>query len=102
MKPESLQYKESPDAWQTKVQQLSRLPFPLPWMLIAGVLFAIGYAITLNFNDSPNTVRLLALKSVLIAAIASSVIFYEKLLDGVADTFPLVITKSLVSTIFGS
>lgn len=93
MRPEALRYKESPDAWQTKVQALFRLPFPIPWMLIAGVFFAIGYVVTLYSNDSLGTVRLVAIKSVLIAAIANSVVFYEKLLDSVADTFPALLDE---------
>ena len=93
MKTEHPQYKESPDAWQTKVQMLVRLPFPLPWILIAGVLFLMGYAVTLFSGDNSDTVRLVAIECALIAAIANSVVFFEKLLDDVADTFPALLDE---------
>lgn len=86
-------YGKSPDAWQTKVQQLIKLPFPLPWIFIAGVLFMIGYAIVYFLNESSEALRLLAIQSVLIAAIANSVVFFEQLLDAVADTFPSLLDE---------
>ncbi len=93
MKTQHVLFIESPDALQTKVQVAMRLPFPLPWILIAGVLFVVGYAITFFSGDNLDAVRLLAIKSALIAAIANSVVFYEKLLDNVADTFPALLDE---------
>ncbi len=87
MKP-VLTFKESPDAWQTKVQVFLRLPFPLPWLLIAGVLFGIGCGVVALFEERLGGIRFLAVYAVLVAAIANAVVFFEKLLDEVADVFP--------------
>ena len=92
-KTQPFRYKESPDAWQTKVQVWARIPFPLPWMLIAIVLFLIGYIVVTVFDDNLNTIVLLAVESSLIAAIANSVILFEMLLDDVADAFPILLDE---------
>lgn len=78
-------FKESPDSWQMKIQTFTRLPFPLAWIVIALILFLVGYAIVILENEQINALRLIILHSTLIAAIANSVVFYEKLLDEVAD-----------------
>lgn len=92
-KTQQFLYKESPDAWQTKVQVWARIPFPLPWMLIAGVVFLIGYFFVIFFGDNLNAIGLLAIESALIAAIANSVVLFEKLLDDVADAFPILLDE---------
>lgn len=81
-------YRESPDAWQTKVQRFLRLPFPLAWVLIAAALLVIGYAIVVSCEPDTRVLRLLILQAVLIAAIANAVVYSELLLDEVADAFP--------------
>ncbi len=110
LKTRPLKYKESPDAWQTKIHMLISFPFPLPWMLIAGFLFAVGYIILFIafevilpegkvdrhllqtlFQD---LFRDFAVRCVLIAAIANSVVYFEKLLDDVAEAFPLLLDES--------
>ena len=78
-------FKESPDSWQMKIQTFTRLPFPLAWIVIALILFLVGYAVIRSENEQINALRLIILHSTLIAAIANSVVFYEKLLDEVAD-----------------
>ena len=93
LKTQYVRYKESPDAWQTRIQVVMRLPFPLPWVLIAGLLFIIGYAIAEFCGESTDAVRLIAIESVLIAAVANPVVFFEKLLDDVADTFPKLLDE---------
>ncbi|MDY7000687.1 MAG: hypothetical protein SVS15_02750 [Thermodesulfobacteriota bacterium] len=80
-------FKESPDSWQIKVHNFFRLPFPLPWMVIAGVLFLIGYGIVFHYeNNNIDSIQFVALESVLIFAIANAVIFFEGLMDDMADT----------------
>jgi hypothetical protein len=86
-------YKDTPDAWQTRVQERTGLPFPIPWILIAAAVFALGYGILRLCGESPNAVRMLAIECALIAAIANSVVFYEKLLDDVADAFPILLDE---------
>jgi hypothetical protein len=81
-------YKESPDAWQTKVQRFLRLPFPLAWVLIAATLLAIGYGIVLCYEPDSRALRLLIIEAALIAGIANAVVYSERLLDEVADAFP--------------
>jgi len=81
-------YKRSADAWQTKVQERLRLPFPLGWILIAAILFLVGYAILTSQGKSTGAIRLLAIDCALIAAIANAVIFYERMLDDLADSLP--------------
>jgi hypothetical protein len=70
-----------------------RIPFPLPWILIAGIVFLIGCAIVTFSGDNLNTIRLLVIESALIAAIANSVVLFEKLLDDVADAFPMLLDE---------
>jgi len=85
MKEIPLSYKKSADSWQMKVQVFIKLPFPLPWLLIAGVLFGIGYVIVVLYEKNLRVIQLLAINTTLIAAIANAVIFFEMLLDRIAD-----------------
>lgn len=78
-------FKKSPDSWQMKIQTFTRLPFPLAWIVIALIPFLVGYAVYISENKQINALRLIILYSTLIAAIANSVVFYEKLLDEVSD-----------------
>jgi len=73
---------------QVKVQNFVKipLPFPLPWLLIGGVLFGIGCVIVGLYEKDSRAIRLLAIDATLIAAIANAVIFFEMLLDQIADT----------------
>lgn len=97
-------YSESPDAWQTKVQEalykVIRLPFPMPWAIIGAVLFAIGYGLTFDYAnyyagaDYKKVLIVIAIQSALIAVVANSVVFFERLLDDVADTFPVLLDES--------
>ncbi|UCG87819.1 MAG: hypothetical protein JSW71_04535 [Gemmatimonadota bacterium] len=81
-------YKKSPDAWQTKVQSSFRLPFPLPWVMIAAALLGVAYTIVSFYEPDLQAVWPLVLQAVLIAAIANAVVYCEMLLDEVADAFP--------------
>ncbi len=83
-----LSYKQTPDAWQTKFQERLRLPFPFAWIFVASILLLIGYVINQYFQEDPALIRLFLIDTALIAAIANAVIFYEKMLDEVADNFP--------------
>ena len=85
MKKAALSYKKSCDSWQMKVQGFMKLPFPLPWLLIAGVLFGIGCVIVIFCEKNLNAIRLLGINAALIAAIANAAIFFEMLLDQIAD-----------------
>lgn len=78
-------FRESPDSWQMKIQTFTRIPFPLAWIIIVLIFFLVGYAIIVLKNEKINALRLIVLYSILIAAIANSVVFYEKLLDEMAD-----------------
>jgi hypothetical protein len=78
-------FKETPDSWQMKIQNITMLPFPLAWIVFSLLLLLIGYAIITWENDQENALRLIILDATLIAALANSVVFYEKLLDEVAD-----------------
>ena len=88
MKKTPLSYEKSADSWQMKVQEFMKLPFPLPWLLVAGLLFVVGYIIVTLYEKDLGTIRLFAINAALIAAIANAVVFFEMLLDQVADTFP--------------
>lgn len=104
---EGTRYKDQPDAWQTKVQEFLRLPFPLPWLCIAGVLFALGVLIevflghnlesanqsTTQSGGLKHPVVLLGIQCAVIAGITNSVILFEYLMDRVADTYPLLIDE---------
>lgn len=89
-----LSYKQSPDAWQTKFQEFTRLPFPFAWILVASILLLIGFVIQRAFGEDESLIRLLLLDAALIAAIANAVVFFEKMLDEVADNFPDLIDES--------
>lgn len=78
-------FKESPDAWQTKIQARIPLPFPLPWIAIALAIFGIGYAVSLFSGADDAGILALAIICTLIAAISNAVIFFERILDEVAD-----------------
>ncbi len=91
---ESTRYRESPDAWQTKVSQALLLPFPLPWLLIASIVFGASCGIVALFEPNSETITFLAIEAILIAAIANAVVFYERLLDEIADVFPKLVTGS--------
>jgi len=81
-------YKESPDAWQTKVQGALGIPFPLAWIVVGLSIFGGGALLIWLFEDDFATLALLGIECVLIAAIANSVVYCERLLDEVADAFP--------------
>ena len=93
-----LSYKQTPDAWQTKFQERLRLPFPFAWIFVSSVLFLIGYAINQYFGEDPALIRLLLINAALIAAIANATIFYEKMLDEVADNFPELLDENRKDT----
>ncbi len=88
-KEESFKFAESSDSWQMKVHQyLSELlpfpsPFPLPWLIIAAPIFVIGYMITSIRKEG-----LYAAEFGLIAALGNAVVYFEMLVDEVADHFP--------------
>lgn len=86
-------YKDSPDAWQTKFQQFTRMPFPLPWVIVGAILFGIAYAIVLHYEPDPRGIRLLFLDALLVAGIANAVVYAERLLDGLADAFPVLLDE---------
>jgi hypothetical protein len=71
-----------------KVQEFMKLPFPLSWLFIAGALFLVGYVIVVVYKEDSGRIPLFAVNTALIAASANAVIFFEMLLDQVADTFP--------------
>lgn len=52
---EGTKYRDNSDAWQTKVQESLRLPFPLPWAVIAGILFAVGILIEAFLGNAPDS-----------------------------------------------
>jgi hypothetical protein len=87
-------FKESPDSWQMKIQNITMLPFPLAWILFALISFLVGYVIIKLENDHINAFRLIIIDSTLIAALANSVVFYEKLLDEVADNLHYLLDES--------
>lgn len=86
-------FKEHSDAWQTKIQSYLRLPFPLPWTIIAGTLFAIGYVVHVKFGGGPLSLRALAVLSTILAVVANMAIYLEKLLDEVAVAFPRLLDE---------
>jgi hypothetical protein len=87
IKKEISLFKESPDSWQMKFQEKVGLPFPFPWILVGLIIFGIGYAIIINFGEDTQTIRPIAILCVLIAVIANAVVFFERLLDEVADNY---------------
>ena len=105
---EAKRYKDTPDAWQTKVQEFLRLPFPLPWLSLAGVLFALGLLIEVYLGHNLDVVKqpvtqygaikhpiiLLGIQCAVIAGLTNSVILFEYLMDRVADTYPLLIDEN--------
>ncbi len=104
---EGVRYKDNPDAWQTKVQESLLLPFPLPWLCIGGLLFAIGAVIEVYLGHNiqgagkhikqaltiKHPVIMLGIQCAVIAALTNSVILFENLMDRVADTYPLLVDE---------
>ena len=86
---ESFKFAENPDSWQMKVHQYlsKRLPFPspfpLPWLIIATPILVVGYMI-----ESISRKGLFAAEFGLIAALGNAVVYFEMLVDDVADHFP--------------
>jgi hypothetical protein len=81
-------YPKQPDAWQTKLQAKCNLPFPLPWLLVGVACFFVGFALRSLLDDAAFDLRSIAIQSALIAAIANSVIYYERILDEAAVSIP--------------
>lgn len=87
-------FAENPDSWQMKVHQyLSKLlpfpsPFPLPWLIIAVPIFVAGYMIA-----SIRREYLFAAEFGLIAALGNAVVYFEMLVDDVADAFPHLVMR---------
>lgn len=91
---QSTRYRDTADAWQTKISNALWLPFPLPWMFIAAAIFGVCYGVVVLFEPTTEHITLFAIEATLIAAIANAVVFYEQLLDEVADAFPKLVTGS--------
>jgi hypothetical protein len=91
---ESFKFAQNPDSWQMKVQQyLSKWlpfpsPFPLPWLIIAAPIFVIGYMIASIRREG-----LFAAEFGLIAALGNAVVYFEMLVDDVADAFPHLVMR---------
>ncbi len=91
---ESFKFAENPDSWQMKVQKYlsERLrfpsPFPLPWLIIAAPIFVIGYMIEPIRREG-----LYAAEFGLIAALGNAVVYFEMLVDEVADVFPHLVMR---------
>ena len=78
-------FQEQPDSWQMKLQGTIALPFPLTWIVLAFILFVIGCVIHSTQYETPSALNLVIIKTILIAAIGNAVVYYEKLLDELAD-----------------
>jgi hypothetical protein len=91
---ESFKFAENPDSWQMKVQKYlsERLrfpsPFPVPWLIIAVPIFVIGYMI-----EPIRREYLYAAEFGLIAALGNAVVYFEMLVDDVADAFPHLVMR---------
>jgi hypothetical protein len=91
---ESFKFAENPDSWQMKVHQYlsKRLPFPspfpLPWLIITTPILIAGYMIA-----SIRRKCLFAAEFGLIAALGNAVVYFEMLVDEVADTFPHLVMR---------
>ena len=57
-------------------------------MLIAILVFGLGYAVLFVFEKDTERVSLFATNALLIAAIANAVVLYEKIIDNIADDLP--------------
>ena len=88
-----IRHKKVPEAWQTKAQELVGLPFPLPWLMIGGLLFGLSWAMIANENYTARIFPLLAINSFLIAALGNAVVYFEMLLDEMADNSPELLDK---------
>lgn len=105
--PEGKKYKDITDAWQTKVQESIKLPFPLPWLCLAGVLFGVGAIIEVYLGHNlvsaaqpakqaltiKHPVIMLGIQCAVIAALTNSVVLFEYLMDRVADSYPLLVEE---------
>lgn len=91
---ESFKFAENPDSWQMKIQRYlnKRLPFPspfpLPWLIIATPVFIAGFLI-----ESVRKRGLFAAEFGLVAALGNAVVYFEMLVDDVADHFPYLVTQ---------
>jgi hypothetical protein len=81
-------YRDHIDAWQTKVQHVVGIPFPGTWIAFSTLLFLCALAVIELFEPDFSSLTLIGIECVLIAAAANAVIYYENILDEVADAFP--------------
>ncbi len=86
-----LRHTVTPDAWQTKVQNSLWAPFPIPWIGISLVIYLIGFFVMKVFESNMQLIRFVLIESLLIAAIANVVIFFEQLLDEFTDSLELLL-----------
>lgn len=89
-------FKEQSDAWQTKIHCFLRLPFPLSWILVAGVLAAVGYVFHVRCDGGPISLQAYLILSVMIAVLGNATVYIEMLLDDVADAYPKLLDEDEV------
>jgi len=91
-----LSHKKVPDAWQTHVQGWLRLGFPWSWLFIAALLFGLGWAVLYKFERYDKSIGNLwafGIWALLVAAIGNAVVFYERIIDGIADDLPSLLDE---------
>ena len=81
-------YQKKPDAWQTKFQEKIGLPFPIPWIIVGIGTFMFGFALKQMLPAPLMDLRMVAILSALVAAIANSVVYYENILDRATESIP--------------
>ncbi len=87
-------FEESPDSWQLRVQDSTKLPYPFAWVLIAFFFLFVGWGIVKLTGEKAPVLSLLLFNAILISALANAVIFYEKLLDNIADNLWYLLDES--------
>ena len=87
-------FQESPDSWQLRVQNITRLPYPLAWVLISFALLSVGWGIVQFTGENAPVSSLLLFDALLISVLGNAVIFYEKLLDNIADNLWFLLDES--------
>jgi len=84
---------KEPKGWQTKFQGKYKLPFPFPWLIFGIIWFFIGFSLSKLYQDAQFDLRLIALKSALIAAIANAVVYYEMILNTAMESAPIFLDE---------
>lgn len=80
-------FSDTSDSWQMMVHESLKIAYPFPWLIISAILYLACVIVIKPDGEETNFYKFLGLLCLLIAAVNNSIVYYEKLLDEVADKY---------------